>query len=624
MKTLWRTVCAAVGLAALAPAAWLGASRSASAVEPLENVLPKDTLVFVSVRNLPQFVEKSKQLPGYKILIEQGFFEKIIPPERFEKARAASERFIKPLETLLDGQVAFALLGTDQEGGLPSMAFLADVEGTEVAFGQYLDQTIYPWLKAGGVKLEELRIGHTLVVRFSLPKRPDGQIFLAVDEGVFAAATRQEAIEAIVGALEGAGGERLAASEGLAATQQALGGADVFEYVNVAALIEKSRREAVGNGWGEDFEHNWGHIEAITGLGPATLRGVGIGVSLGPNGVTTTVRLSAPGAAGGFFGGFAREAPALKSVSYVPQGAAGYMAFSLGSLSQVYADIVACFKAYDKAEDIGALESFEEGLGQLEEVLGMDLNEKLLPAFGGEVAFVSWMPKGLAVPPAAALIEVKDADVARELVGRILKLAEENTAGQVKATTAQVGGVEVTTVEGVPQVTPAIAFVGDFLIVATEPGVIEQIAGVKAGQPSLESAPGYQRYVASLPGQGTVTMYVDIQQVLGFVVPLAEQWIGLAGGAQGSTSAVFELLRALAKEPAAFGLKIMGDKDGITVRSSSPYGALAETGFLAGVVLFQARTGAVMMVPEEAEFGVGPMGEDEEFVPEEGAGDEGE
>jgi hypothetical protein len=62
MRSLRAIVCAAVALALLGtgPSALLGAGRLASAVGPLENLLPKETVVFASVRAVPQFLEKAK------------------------------------------------------------------------------------------------------------------------------------------------------------------------------------------------------------------------------------------------------------------------------------------------------------------------------------------------------------------------------------------------------------------------------------------------------------------------------------------------------------------------------------------------------------------------------------
>ena len=516
MRSVRAIVCAAVVLAALGtgpsawlgagpsawlgagPSAWLGAGPSASAVEPLENVLPKETVVFVSVRNVPQLLEKAKQLPAYKILIEQGLLEKVVPGEKLTEARAIYERFCEPLGELLPGQVAFALLKLGETEGFPPVAFLADVGSTEVAFKLYLEQTIYPWLEEDGAKPEELRIGTAAVTRFAVPEEPDKELFLTVDEGVFVATTQKEAMETIVGALGGTGGENLAGNEGFSAAQPTLAGADVAAYVNIAAFIEKARGrswihahkvrvrdEAEGDieavepedeSWSREvqFDKHWARIEALTGLGQKTFRGVAVGITLGPEGIVTTARVSAPGAAGGLLDILAREAPPLKSVEYVPQDAAGFAAVSLGSFSQVHEDFVAALKAYGKLpffEDfLDPLEIFQGSEAELEELLKMDVEEKLLPALGGEVALVGWMPEGLTVPPAAALIEIKDAAVVRELVARLLEIIEEREGEAVKATTANVGGVEVTSVEGVPKVTQAVAIVAIF-VVATSPAL---------------------------------------------------------------------------------------------------------------------------------------------------------
>jgi len=283
------------------------------------------------------------------------------------------------------------------------------------------------------------------------------------------------------------------------------------------------------------------------------------------------------GVQGGIAGALTRAAP-LKSLRYIDADACFYTALSLGSLNQTYSDFVAtvakcCEVLGGDPDDV---RGFHEGVAAIEAFLGRDLAKDVLPAFGGEVAVAAWIPSGLDVPPAVLMIEVKDKEAVGKIVDDALAALIED-AGLVEAERKTYEGVEIVSLDGVPHVIPAVAFVGDFLVVATNPSVIEDMIDTLAEGPHLDQADGYKRYVASIPGDAAITVYIDTKRIFGFGWPMAVQMIGTPPEAARMLKAVGELGGALSP----LGVKVIGSEEGITVTSRSANGGLAPDVFVA-------------------------------------------
>jgi hypothetical protein len=175
----------------------------------------------------------------------------------------------------------------------------------------------------------------------------------------------------------------------------------------------------------------------------------------------------------------------------------------------------------------------------------------------------------------------------------VFETIKEATAGTITPETKMVGGVKVRTVPGVPMVTPAVAVVGDFLVVATHPDVVQSMIDTAAGGKDLGQSADYRRYVSSLPGDATVTVYVALKRLFDFGYPLLVNHVAAIEGAgpdeaePGTSMGAVKALGSFGECLSGLGIKISGDEKGVTVSSRSRNGGLGVMSLL----------GAAMFVP---------------------------
>ncbi|MHC5035044.1 MAG: hypothetical protein ACYTFZ_08415, partial [Planctomycetota bacterium] len=117
------------------------------AVEPFENLMPEGTFFFVSMRSVPELIEKVKNAPGYKLFSEpemQPFMDQL--REAFEKPKGELARATgtvpEELQRILGGQACLGMLppGDAEE---PCVLLLVDVTGdpalAEAALSNLID-----------------------------------------------------------------------------------------------------------------------------------------------------------------------------------------------------------------------------------------------------------------------------------------------------------------------------------------------------------------------------------------------------------------------------------------------------------------------------------------------------
>jgi len=326
-------------------------------------------------------------------------------------------------------------------------------------------------------------------------------------------------------------------------------------------------------GGGDDFDRGRTTFSAIAGF--TKVRAGGMGIALGPDGGTTTIRLSCEGPRGGVFGVLARPAPALKSVKYVPEDAGCFVGFSLGSLVQLYKDALGVLQAYDKATEwTEAEDDFRGAITLVEQELGLSIEKEILPAFGGEVAVAGWAPEALVMPPIVGLVEIKEGAVVKKLVAQFPDVLEKLMEVEVARKTVKHKEIEVTTITVAPEETLAVAVVGDFLIVGTSAAAVKKVIDTAAGGKSLAENADYRRYVESLPGNATITVYVALKHLFDFGRPLLAAQEPGDPAEPGSPASIVKALEALGECVSSFGLKVVGDEKGVTIVSSSRHGGL--------------------------------------------------
>ena len=563
MRTMCAVVCVAMVLAAVAPA------RGAVSFDRL---LPEGTVLYVSVRDLPELLEKLKETEGYKAFRELRIFERVAGPDEFKKMQDIYGRFIEPLGEIFSGEVAFAITSAEEIAGeiagAPRVVLLADVSEGEAALKKYLEGTIYPLLKEQGAAPEELtRGGVTYTKLLPDPEDPDEPLIFTVRDGVLMAAVNPEVLEGVIKP----GPKTLRASESYADVRRALRGADVQIYFDAGVFI----RKALG-GDGDEMVAAWMEV-----FGLDRLRAVGVGLGVGPTGGTTTLRLGTDGPPAGFLGALVRGGGPIKSVKYVPEDAGLYYVLNFDSLLGLYKEFADGLEAVSDELDLMVYEEFADGIENIEALLGMKLEEDVLAGFGGEIALSAKIPEALGIPPAALLIEVKDKAAVEKFVARVLELLEA-FAGELETTTATHKGVEITTVLASPQLTPGVAVLDDFLVLGTHPNAVRAIIDTAAEGTNIGTSKDYRAAMAGLPTEGAAMMYLDVKGLYEFLFPI----VAARAPSEGPAGELINELGSLGEHLSGFGVVLTGDESGLTYRVHSPK-ALLQPGlvFAAGMVL---------------------------------------
>lgn len=556
MRTMCAVVCVAMVLAAVAPA---------RAAVSFDRLLPEGTVLYVSVRDLPELLEKLKETEGYKAFRELRIFERLASAEDFEKMQDLYGRFIEPLGEIFSGEVAFAITSSEDIEDAPRIVLLADVSEGEVALKKYLDETIYPLLKEQGAEPEELtRGGVTYTKLLPDPEDPDEPLIFTVRDGVLMASIRVETLEGVIKP----GPKTLRASESYADVRRALRGADVQIYFDAGVFIRKALEE------GDEEAAAWMEV-----FGLDRLRAVGVGLGVGPTGGTTTLRLTTEGRPAGFLGALVRGGGPIKSLKYVPEDAGLYYVLNFESLLGLYREFADGLEAVSDELDLMAYEEFIEGVEDLEALLGMELEDDVLAGFGGEIALSAKIPEALGVPPAALLIEVEDKAAVEKFVARVLELLEA-FAGELETTTAKHKGVEITTVLASPELTPGVAVLDDFLVVATHPGVIRSMLDTAAEGTNIGTSKDYLAAMAGLPTEGAAMMYLDVRGLFEFLFPV----VAAKAPPDGRGGELINELGSLGEHLSGFGVVLTGDESGLTYRTHSTK-ALLEPGLVIGAGL---------------------------------------
>jgi len=382
-----------------------------------------------------------------------------------------------------------------------------------------------------------------------------------------------------------------------ARVERALSSCDVIGYVNFGAIDRHWKARLAEAGRLDRYNETWGVAHLISGF--RQFEGAGVGISFERGDARTTVCCFGSGLDGGIAGALTRAAP-LKSLRYVGSDACIYAGVSLGSLSQTCSDLTVAVTKYCElmagdADEIWWFPAVQGMLGTAQDIL---------PAFGGEVAAAAWIPGGLDVPPAALMVEVKDKEAAVDAVEDMLHGILDAGGGRLTMDEARYEGVEIISLDGVPQVIPAVAIVGDFLVVATNPSVIEDMIDTLTEGPHLGEADGYKRYVASIPGDAAITVYIDVKRIFEFGWPIVAEMTGARRRAEGTFKAIGELGQAFSP----LGIKVLGSENGATLVSRSANGGLAVVPLFAGFAVVPIRVGVDV-------GGLGPV--DEEFDPRE-------
>jgi len=232
MKAIWSVVCVAVVL---------GVVGQAAAAQSFDNLLPDNAIAYVSVRNVPELVEKLKLTAGYKIFTELRLFERMLPPEKYADAQNILDTFIKPLGEICTGEVAIAVTGLDDTDWAPALAVLIDVSETQDALDDYLEEKVFPLLDEKGFARETQQVGGIEVLQIGIDAEQDDAVFCALKDGVFIISPRLDTLSALLANVgPGPAMAMLPSNAGYADVKRALGQTDLTIYVNVGAIIARN------------------------------------------------------------------------------------------------------------------------------------------------------------------------------------------------------------------------------------------------------------------------------------------------------------------------------------------------------------------------------------------------
>lgn len=483
-----------------------------------EEMLPEDTIFYLSVPNASKLVANFKETNCYKILLEIDPIGLTEGQPEFERAKKLYNTFVQPLTKVFHGRIGLAVKNIPPGPGIPGMIFLADVDENEQILRAYLKERIGPLLSQIGAQTLTFTHGDYEVQQFSLPKPVPFAACYTVADGVFIATVGRQTIEEILDLT--ARPRSLADSELFREVREKVGEkSDFLVYANTAALLE-SVQPVIPE-----------EVKAILQvLGLTSIKALGTGAE--PMGTASKgVWYMATGPERtGVLGLIARKSPPLKAVSYLPEDVTFLYALSLGDFGQFYDELLdALRQTVVSLKGNRAWEQILAGLRRAESKAGFRIREDLLAPFGGELCIAVKVPEVLGFPPVFLLIETKDAEKAKALIDRLIAALEKASGGPVVRTTQEYKGIGITSVSlmpggggmgvslaALPFVRPAFGVVGDFLVIGVHSNSVKKIVDVHRGGKSLKDNPDFQRVFANLAPQGSVTSYVNLRDVYDF------------------------------------------------------------------------------------------------------------
>jgi len=255
----------------------------------------------------------------------------------------------------------------------------------------------------------------------------------------------------------------------------------------------------------------------------------------------------------------------------------------------------AIVKFIEEGGDAEGLARLDEGKRNVLLQFGINLDEDLVAALGGEV-FLAANPD-FAAEFAAKRRMPTNKDFAFLLGLRVAKpealktiihrvIASQPVVGQgVERKVEPYQGVEINTlVLPGAEVRPAYAFVGDYLLIARSDAVLRRCIDAHATGQSLAAAPRYRAVAEKMTGKHNAFLFVDIESLL---------VAAIAGGQAPPEGQPASLPVQLAGQLRGVCASLVGEKDGVRVEAYSRPGFAALVAAAIGIV----QRGAVAPPP---------------------------
>ncbi len=508
-----------VALAGLSP---VGFSAKVSEAT-FEEMLPEDTVLYVSVPDAAKLAAKFKESNAYKILREIDPIKLMSGAPEFDRVKQLYLTYVQPLTHVFHKRISLAVRDIPCSPRVPAVFFLADVAEKEPALRQYLTERLHPLLKQKGAQITSFTHGGYEVQQISPPL--PFEVCYTIADGVFIATVGKQPMQEL---LDQPKRERsLAKSEVFQEVRQKVGEkSDFLVYGSVSALLEDlapiippearavleasglSGVKAVGVG-GE-----W--------RGPASRDGFYI--------ATGTERK-------GFVKLFAQKATPLKAAGYLPENMTFFYDLSLGDFGEFWDGLLGAIRGV--VVSVGGARDWEQVVAKLrwvEQKLGFRIKEDIFSPFAGEVCIAAKVPEVWGVPAVFVMLEVKDPQKAEALIQKLIALLEKAGLKVLKTEERykDVGvfslsllpsGMEGAGDRGMsfvgmmvfPFLRPSYAIVGDFLVVGIHSGSVKRVVDVYRGEKSLKQNPEFQRVFANLSEKGSIAMYVNLREIYDFL-----------------------------------------------------------------------------------------------------------
>ncbi len=559
------------------------ASLSATLSErAFEEMLPENTLFYLTVPNVTELADKFKTSNGYKILREIDLIELMSRAPEFQRVKEFYVTFLQPLEDILGRRVAFAVKDV-APGGMPALIFLADVGDKEEKLRKYFTDTIQPILSQAKVPVVSFQQGEYEVKQFSLSRPVPLEVCYTMADGVFVATLGRGTIEELLGQPRR---EKSLAGNGVFQEARRRVGekSDVLAYLNVPRVLEMVMGAAPAE------------LSAVVRvLGLSSIKAAAFGAEVRASGLKQTVFLYTGPEREGLLRLFGEGGRTPKVVEYLPEDTTYFFSVPLGEFAQLWDEVLAALGSIvrDAAGD-REWRQMEEGLKRAERRIGLRIREDILAPFAGEIGVAAKVPEALGFPAVYVLIEVKNAQGAEGLLKKVAGVLEKSGV-RVVMTAEEHKGVTVTSFSILPPGTgkgsvliawlrPASAVVGDFLVIGLNSTLVKKIVDVHEGGPSLKDDPDFKRVVANLSGGGGMIAYANMKEVYDY---LYSSFAGMAAVQLGPD--LTAKLGRLGKYFGSAASRISSDEKGITYEAFSESGGAEQVWMQLVVAMFVPR-----------------------------------
>jgi uncharacterized protein DUF3352 len=520
-----RVVLAGVFLAllALAPAA----IAADGATPRLENLLPDHTFVFASVRDVPAARAQASRMALMKLWREPEVQEFLAPGlamigEQLAQFEAQTGHRLADLVKVLQGQVAMAVVEYDpMYGGLvPDAVILVDMGSAMPEFRKVHADA----LAGAGDEINVTPMEHAGVVYESIMLPVGLELTVAYLGNALTITTRPERMVGLIDAWQQGLPSCLAESATYRAVAKNTGGDATFAnvFVNV---------ESIMGYFGEQMDAMTGRMIEV--LGVNRIKAVGMGSAFQAEGIRDSMFAYAPGEKAGLMGlMYTSPGDGTKLLSRVP-ASAFYASAGRVDLHEMMARIM---------ELVGEVEPYVldemlDGLTELREQLGVDLQEDLLKPLGEEMALYAAMPDGGGLMPDLVFMNrLRNPGQFLTSLAKIVARAQEHMGDydrlEVEIRSMQYMGKTIHYIHvghryGDPfPAMPALYLDGDLCVMALYPQVLKDHIARGPNAPSILTRPDFMRARRGLPENMDSLEYVDFQlavrMLYGTLAPLAQ------------------------------------------------------------------------------------------------------